>query len=207
MEKWQFQKSKCDKNQNLKMWQNSKTQNVTNSQKLKCDTTQKLKMWQNSKLQTVTKPKNPKQNKRKNSKCDQTQKLKMLQNSKTKMWKKKKKNVTKLIHQNREKKTQKLKLWPNSKNQILTKVRNSNWNQTLKKKCKLIWVVTTQHLDYRWNVFRQPFANFLCPSPVFFPLSNPKNQEKVDAPQCSNLNKHKQKMPVQLCLEGFKITK
>ena len=56
----------CDKTQELKMWQNSKTlivtklktQIVTKLKNLSCDKTQKLKLWQNSKNQIVTKLKN-----------------------------------------------------------------------------------------------------------------------------------------------------
>ena len=79
----------------VKMWQNSKTQNVKkfknlNLKKLKnwqCDKTQKLKMWQNwkcdnSKTQNVPKHKNSKHDKTQKLKMWRkiTQKLKMLQN-------------------------------------------------------------------------------------------------------------------------------
>ena len=55
--------SKCDKtekpkmlpNSKLKMWQNSKTENVRKLKNWKCYKTQKLKIWQNSKTQNATK--------------------------------------------------------------------------------------------------------------------------------------------------------
>ena len=60
---WLKQNSKCDKTQQIKLWQNSRTQIMSKTQiwtKLKdlnCDTTkyQKLHVWENSKTETVTK--------------------------------------------------------------------------------------------------------------------------------------------------------
>ena len=60
--------SKFYKSQKLKIWQNSKTQNVTRLKNENCGKTQKLKKWENSKNKIETK-----QNK--NSKCDETQKF------------------------------------------------------------------------------------------------------------------------------------
>ena len=83
----------CDKAETLKVWQSSKTQNVTelknsnserkNLKKTKCDKTQnltklkiyktrKLRMWQNSKTQNFTKLKH--------KKYDQIKKIKMWHN-------------------------------------------------------------------------------------------------------------------------------
>ena len=45
-----------------------------------------------------------------------------------------------------------LKLWQNSKTQIVTKLRNSNFNQSF-------LVVTTWHLDYQWDVFEAAFCD------------------------------------------------
>ena len=67
-----------------------KTQNVTKLIISKCDITQKPKLWQNSKTQNVT-TKKLKMWQLRNSKCDKTQKLnvtkleklKMFQNSQT----------------------------------------------------------------------------------------------------------------------------
>ena len=86
--------STFDKTQKLKMWQNTKTTNVTKlimGQNSECDKTQKLKTWQlknpnhdkiqnleilpNSNIKNVTYLKN--------SKCVITQTLKMWQNSKS----------------------------------------------------------------------------------------------------------------------------
>ena len=50
--------------------------------KANCDKTEELKLWQNSKTQMVTKLKTLIVTKLKNSNLDKTQKLKLLQNSK-----------------------------------------------------------------------------------------------------------------------------
>ena len=128
--KWQLKNPKCDKTlklkicqtSNLRIWQNSKTHNVTQlknskwdwTQQLteknlnetrpkhsKCDQTQKLKMWQKLKTQNAIKFKISKCDKSqkvtlvKNSKCDKTQKLEMwhLKNSKCDNSKKKSKYI------------------------------------------------------------------------------------------------------------------
>ena len=85
--------SNGDKTKKLKLWQNSKTQNVKNLivtklkfwQNSNCDKTlnvTRLKMWQ---TQFVTKLKTQILIKLKNSKCDKTQKLKVWQNWKTQL--------------------------------------------------------------------------------------------------------------------------
>ena len=59
---------------NLKMWQKSKTQNVTQLKNSLCDKTYQFKMWQNSKTQNVAKKKGATKNynatELKNTKCD-----------------------------------------------------------------------------------------------------------------------------------------
>ena len=100
-----------------------------NVQKLKTQNVTELKKTQN-----VTKLKN--------SKCDKTKKLNMWQNLLNQ-------NMTKLKN-SKYGKTQKLKIWQNSKTQNVT---NS--------KClfKSFLVSTTQHLDYRGDVFEAVFWN------------------------------------------------
>ena len=96
-----FNNSKGDKNQNLKcdetqkhkMWQNSKTQNLTKLKNSKCDKTQWHKMWQNSKSKNVAKlkksqnvtknPKNPNVTKKN---CDKTLKKKIKLKNRNKKW-------------------------------------------------------------------------------------------------------------------------
>ena len=127
----------CDKTKKFKIWQ--------------------LKMWQNSKIQNLTKLKNSNCDKTQNvttqnSTCDRTQKSKILQNSK---WDKT--NFTKLNNSKCDKNSKSdsdstygtsdpwvlgagstAEWWNNSKTlivtklktQIMTKVRNSNWNKT-----------------------------------------------------------------------------
>ena len=145
----------CDKTQNLKWWQNSKTQIMTKLKlwekklkKLKCDNsncdktwelkwwqTSKLKFWQYSKTQIV-------------SKAQIVMKLKLWWNSRTKKLKKKlkceEKNsnskcdktqiVTKLESLNYDKtqyldfeKTQKLKLWQNLKYEKFQFMKKTNF--------------------------------------------------------------------------------
>ena len=106
---YKIEKLKCDKTQKLKMWQNSKTWNVTKLKNSKCDKTQKLKMWQNSQTQNETKL-----TKLTNLKCDN--KIKMWQNSK---------------YDNS--KTQNVKK-TTPKTQIVTKLKNSNSDETQKLK-------------------------------------------------------------------------
>ena len=77
--------------------------------------TQKLKWWQNSKTETETKHKIFKCDNIQNSNCDKT----------------KKENCDKTQNSNCDK-TQKLKLRQNFKTQIVTKLKNPNWEK-LKK--------------------------------------------------------------------------
>ena len=72
-----------------------------------------------------------------------------------------------------KKKTLKLKLWQNSKIQIVTKLRNSNWNKTLNQNenkkiqinlAKSFLLITKRHLDYRLYVFEAAF----CDLAMFF---------------------------------------
>ena len=63
---WQLKNSKCNRTQKPKMWQNSKTRNVTkhlksqntNFKKSNCGKIIQLKLWQNSTAQIVTNLKN-----------------------------------------------------------------------------------------------------------------------------------------------------
>ena len=89
-----LEKSKWDKNQKLKFWQNSN-----------CDKPHKHKLWQNSKTQIVTKLKY--------SNCE---KLKLRPNKKTKIAKKKLSKKIMIVAKLRNwksDKSQKLKLWQN----------------------------------------------------------------------------------------------
>ena len=75
-----------------------------------------------------------KRDKTQNSKCDKNQKNL---------------NVTKLKRFNYDK-TQKLKMWIR-KNKIMLKLKNSN--------CDGFLVITTLHLDYRFDIFEAAFCN------------------------------------------------
>ena len=97
----------CDKNQNLKLWKDPKSQTVTKlenskykrkKERKKCEKllTKKIKLLQNSKTQIVTTPK-----------------LKLWHNSKSQ-------SMTKVKNSNCD------KLWQKSKNQIVTKLDSSN---------------------------------------------------------------------------------
>ena len=62
-----FKNSKLDKTQKLKIWPNSKTQNVTKLKNSKCYKTPKLKMWQNKiKIRTKLKTENAEKKRKKN---------------------------------------------------------------------------------------------------------------------------------------------
>ena len=83
-----LKKSNCDKTEELKLWQNWKTQIVTKLKKYRnwqlensnCDKNKNLKLCQNSKTQTVIKLKTSNGDKtKKNSNSDKTQKLKLWQ--------------------------------------------------------------------------------------------------------------------------------
>ena len=119
---------------------------MTKLKKSNCDKTQNNKLWQILKTKIVTKLKN--------SKCDQTQKIKMWQKSKSQ-------NLTKLENSKCDK-TLKLKMWQNSKTQNVTKLNNQNYKKLILAKSFL--VITTWHLDYRWNVFEAAF----CDLAMFF---------------------------------------
>ena len=107
-------------NWKLNVWQNSRTQNVTELKNTKCGKTQKFKIWQfkNSKCNKTQKLEiwqNSKGDKTQQLKCDKTQKQKFY-NSKTQ-------NMTELKHFNATKlqnlkfnKTQKLKIWQMQQN-------------------------------------------------------------------------------------------
>ena len=78
------------------MTKHKTTQIVNKFKNSKCDITQQLKMWQDSKTQNVTKLTKSKCEKINKSKCDKTQKLKIWQNLKLKKTKQKTKYVTNL---------------------------------------------------------------------------------------------------------------
>ena len=110
--KTQFKNSKCDKTQNLKLWQNSLTQILTKLKNSSCDTTQIVTKLKNSNCDKTRKNSNC--DKTKKSNCDKTKKIKLWQNSKSQI-------VTKLKNSNYNK-TQKLNLWQNSITQITKKL-------------------------------------------------------------------------------------
>ena len=137
----------------LKLWQKSETQIVT---KLK-----KIKLQQNSKTLKVTKPKI--------SNCDKSQIA-----TKVKNWnsnKLKKGNSNKLKNSSCYK-TKKNLIVPNSKIQIVTKLINSNSDNSktlvltilnFETKINLL-VRTTWHLDNCWDLLWPAF----CDLPMFF---------------------------------------
>ena len=147
------QNSNCEgekhNNQNvtkLNLWQNLRTQIMTNSKN--GDKTKKKQLWQNSKTPIVTKLKMWGE---KNSKTQNVTKLKLWQNSRTQI-------MTQLKHS---------KLWQNSETQIVTvleKLQISIYEEE-KKLLKGLLVRTFWHLDNRWDVLWAVFCNFrdVCP--------------------------------------------
>ena len=127
------------------MWLNSKTQIVTKLKNTNCDQNKKkFKLWQNSKTQIVTKlknsnydktKKNPIVTKLKKSNCDPTQKIKLLHHSVVKVVTVVR--VVRVVTVVTKKFSHfflSLKFWHNLKTQIVTKLKNSNFDQTQKHK-------------------------------------------------------------------------
>ena len=138
--------SSCDETLKLNFLPNTKTQFVTKLKSSNVDQTQKLKLWQNSNSNCEQTEK-IKLWQNSNSNCDKTWiltklklwQLKLWQNSncekspiviKVKLWQHSNNDQTQIVRTKLKLKMWQLKLSQNSRTRIVTKLKNSNCDQT-----------------------------------------------------------------------------